>query len=270
MDLDDDGVELVAVEDSSVRFFSDSDGFKYRSGWAAADDGLLVYDKNNDGNITANDEVSFVEYVIGQHGEAEALRLYDGDSDGKLTDMEALHHFDSNNNGKLDSGDAEFSKFKIWKDADQDGVSDSGEVNTLAHHNIQDFTLSYNADSPAAATSGGNTVHGLGSFTRVNAVNNSHTGTFGDVSFGRSPVGMRKNAAGHYEYKFGGAIHKIFSRENATAAVSINFSSTAYRQYIGAIGGSGNDWMTAAGKSSGYVINGGAGNDTLTGGNGDD
>ena len=123
VDLDDDGVELVAVEDSSVRFFSDSDGFKYRSGWAAADDGLLVYDKDNDGNITANDEVSFVEYVIGQHGEAESLRLYDGDSDGVLTDMEALHHFDSNNNGKLDSGDAEFSKFKIWKDADQDGVS---------------------------------------------------------------------------------------------------------------------------------------------------
>ena len=168
VDLDDDGVELVAVEDSTARFFSDSDGFKYRSGWAAADDGLLVYDKDDDGNITANDEVSFVEYVIGQHGEAEALRLYDGDSDGVLTDMEALHHFDSNNNGKLDSGDAEFSKFKIWKDADQDGVSDSGEVNTLAHHNLRDFTLSHNADSPAAATSGGNTVHGLGSFTRVN------------------------------------------------------------------------------------------------------
>ena len=270
VDLDDDGVELVAVEDSSVRFFSDSDGFKYRSGWAAADDGLLVYDKDNDGNITANDEVSFVEYVIGQHGEAEALRLYDGDSDGVLTDMEALHHFDSNNNGKLDSGDAEFSKFKIWKDADQDGVSDSGEVNTLAHHNLQDFTLSHNADSPAAATSGGNTVHGLGSFTRINAVNGSRTGTFGDVSFGLASVGVRKNAAGHYEYKSGGTIHKLFSGENATAALSINFSASAYRAYFGAIGGAGNDTITAAGLYSDYVINGGAGNDALTGGNGND
>ena len=270
VDLDDDGVELVALEDSSVRFFSDSDGFKYRSGWAAADDGLLVYDKDNDGNITANDEVSFVEYVIGQHGEAEALRLYDGDSDGVLTDMEALHHFDSNNNGKLDSGDAEFSKFKIWKDADQDGVSDSGEVNTLAHHNLQDFTLSHNSDSPAVATAGGNTIHGLGSFTRVNAVNNSRTGTFGDVSFGLASVGVRKNAAGHYEYKSGGTIHKLFSGENATAALSINFSASAYRAYFGAIGGAGNDTITAAGLYSDYVINGGAGNDALTGGNGND
>ncbi len=270
VDLDDDGVELIAVEDSTVRFFSDDDGFKYRSGWAGADDGLLVYDKDGDGNITANDEVSFTEYVIGQVGEAEAMRRYDSNSDGALTDMEALRHFDSDNDGALDSGDAEFSKFRIWRDADGDGVSDSGEVRTLAQHNIESFGLSYNENSPAAATAGGNTTHGLGSFARVNAVNGSRAGTFGDVSLGLASVGVRKNAAGHYEYKSGGETHRLFSGENATSALSISFSAAAYRQYFGAIGGSGNDAITAAGQNDDYVISGGAGNDRLTGGNGND
>ena len=46
LDLDGDGVELVALEDSTAFYDIDGDGYRERMGWVAADDGLLAYDKN--------------------------------------------------------------------------------------------------------------------------------------------------------------------------------------------------------------------------------
>ena len=124
LDLDGDGVELVALEDSTAFYDINGDGYRERMAWASADDGFLAYDKDGDGNISAHDELSFVSYV-----------------EGAQTDLEGLAHFDTNGNGQLDSGDSEWSKFRVWQDLDRDGESDPGELRTLAEAGIASILL---------------------------------------------------------------------------------------------------------------------------------
>ncbi|MFW8583963.1 hypothetical protein ACOJBM_00485 [Rhizobium beringeri] len=65
--------------------------------WAAAGTGVLIIDANGDGKITQSSEFAFTEW----------------DSSAK-SDLEALKHiFDTNGNGKLDAGDAQWSKFRV-------------------------------------------------------------------------------------------------------------------------------------------------------------
>ena len=114
LDLDGDGVELVALEDSTTFYDINGDGYRERMAWAPADDGFLAYDKDGDGIISAHDELSFVSYV-----------------EGARTDLEGLAYFDTNDDGVLDAQDAEWSKFRVWQDLDQDGESGAGELRTL-------------------------------------------------------------------------------------------------------------------------------------------
>ncbi|TFB42268.1 hypothetical protein [Pseudomonas sp. F01002] len=56
LDLDGDGVETVGM-DVGIHFDHDGNGFSELSGWAAPDDGILVWDKNNDGAIDTGNEL---------------------------------------------------------------------------------------------------------------------------------------------------------------------------------------------------------------------
>src|SRR5262245_52717237 len=49
LDLDGDGVELKGR--SHAYFDMDHDGYAERSGWVAADDGFLVFDRDNDSAV---------------------------------------------------------------------------------------------------------------------------------------------------------------------------------------------------------------------------
>ena len=142
LDLDGDGVELVALEDSTAFYDINGDGYRERMAWASADAGFLAYDKDSDGVISAHDELSFVSYV-----------------EGAQTDLEGLAHFDTNGNGELDPGDAEWSKFRVWQDLDQDGESDPGELRTLAEAGIASISLTSDGVEQTVA---GNTVFGEG------------------------------------------------------------------------------------------------------------
>lgn len=56
LDLDGDGiVETTSKENSGVYFDHDNNGFAEQSGWVGKDDGLLVFDKNNNGKIDGSD-----------------------------------------------------------------------------------------------------------------------------------------------------------------------------------------------------------------------
>jgi hypothetical protein len=50
--------------------------------------------------------------------------------------------FDSNHDGKFSATDAKFAEFKLWQDVNQNGVSDAGEVRSLAEWGIADINLS--------------------------------------------------------------------------------------------------------------------------------
>ena len=56
IDLDGDGVEIKPLDRSTTTFDIDSDGYKERTAWVGADDGMLVIDLNGDSQITSRIE----------------------------------------------------------------------------------------------------------------------------------------------------------------------------------------------------------------------
>ena len=56
LDLDGDGVETLG-QDTGVFFDHDANGFAQLSGWVAPDDGLLVWDRNGNGQIDDGSEL---------------------------------------------------------------------------------------------------------------------------------------------------------------------------------------------------------------------
>lgn len=114
IDLNGDGIHYTNLDDSKVLFDINGDGVKDLLSWTAADDGLVVFDKDGDGLIQELDEVSFLSYLT-----------------GAMTDLEGLAGFDTDKDGKLTANDALWSKFGVWQDQNQDGVTDAGEFKTL-------------------------------------------------------------------------------------------------------------------------------------------
>ena len=61
LDLDGDGVEIAEFDKSTI-FMDGGDGFKHRTAWAGAGDGVLFYDAGNDEQITEKREFVFTEW----------------------------------------------------------------------------------------------------------------------------------------------------------------------------------------------------------------
>lgn len=144
LDLDGDGVELVPLDESTAFYDLNGDGYRERMAWASADDGFLAYDKDGDGRIAAHDELSFVGYAPGAR-----------------TDLEGLRHFDTDGDGQLDPDDAEWDAFRVWRDLDQDGESDAGELSGLDEAGIRSISLTSDGKKRKVA---GNTVFGEGRY----------------------------------------------------------------------------------------------------------
>jgi len=141
IDLDGDGVEFLSTEEG-VMFDVDGDGVEEKTAWAGNDDALLVYDKDDDGNITDHDEISFTGYA-----------------EGAETDLEGLRAFDTDDDGLLDSDDEEWGRFKLWQDKDGDGKVDEGELISLDEAGIESVGL-YSDLSSYSAADGDVHVHG--------------------------------------------------------------------------------------------------------------
>ena len=249
MDLDGDGVELVALDESAAFYDINADGYQYNLGWAGRDDALLAYDKNGDGDITAHDEISFVGYKAGAR-----------------TDWEGLVHFDSNNDGVLDNRDAEFAKFRVWQDADGDGDVDAGELKTLGQHSIRSLDLNPNYGAVLSPTDrDGNLIYGEGGYTKTDGTR----GVFGDVALAAGAMGYRVNN-GELEFKSADGVGKVHVAPANAGGVNMNFASSVNAAHIGAIGGSHADVLNGGGVSRDLLLFGDEGNDRLTGGNGDD
>ncbi len=115
LDLDGDGIETSTPEQGGVHFDLDNDFFSEKTGWVKADDGLLVWDQ--DGNRRIDDSTE----LFGSPG-----------TDG-FTELAAL---DDNADGVIDANDANFTNLEVWRDLNQDGRTDQGELFTLAELDI--------------------------------------------------------------------------------------------------------------------------------------
>ena len=149
----------------------DMGGQAVRIGWgstrAAAQDALLLVDLNADGSRGAGD---------GRIDKAKEVVLSLWGDDGRV-DIEALAKprdangqlmFDSNGDGKLT---AAWREFRVWQDADQDGVTDAGELKTLDQMGFTQIGLSHDDGTSYAQTSDdviiqGETLDGAASYVR--------------------------------------------------------------------------------------------------------
>ncbi|HEX7931195.1 MAG TPA: calcium-binding protein, partial [Sphingomicrobium sp.] len=155
LDLDGDGLELTGISLGKLVFDIDGDGYGERTGWVRGDDGILVLDANNDGQIK---DVSEMFGGPGQSGFAE-LATHDGNADGKVN-----------------ASDAVFANLRVWRDLDQDRQVDEGELLTLTQLGI---TLLGVMGTPSTATNTTNHINATGTFTRADG----STGTTSDIAF---------------------------------------------------------------------------------------
>ncbi|MDO9438628.1 calcium-binding protein [Hydrogenophaga sp.] len=136
LDLDGDGLELKAVS-SKLLFDHDADGVKTGTGWADADDGFLVRDLNGNGVIDSGQEL-FGEDTVKRNGQRAAHGF------------DALADLDANGDGNITSIDAAWSQLQVWRDLNQDGISQSNELSRLDALNITRIGVNGSGTGPQA------------------------------------------------------------------------------------------------------------------------
>ncbi|MGL4686725.1 MAG: hypothetical protein ACRCVY_08230 [Commensalibacter sp.] len=171
LDLNGDGVKTTGFnfQDSRSVFDMDGDGIKNATGWVDKNDGLLVFDRNNDGIINDGSEL-FGNYT----------KLHDGTL--AKNGFEALAEFDTNKDGFIDKNDKDFDKLKIWRDANSDGTNQNGELYTLEELGIT--RLSLNHKDTNQNLDNGNTLAQLGSYE----TKDGQTHEMGDANFDYSSM----------------------------------------------------------------------------------
>ena len=275
LDLDGDGIEISVFGDA--QFDLDGDGFQEAGHWVGPDDGFLVLDLGADGSFGAAD---------GTIDRAEELIWSLWGEEGQ-TDLEALAHaFDDDNNGVINSDDAIWSDLRIWQDLNSDGVSDDGEVRTLADWGITQINVSYdNGTGYDDITDDlellGSTLHGTASFVHngtqitlpVDAVADENglytaTGGVGDVSLHHNALGYRVYETDlGYSIEFETGEHLHYAQLVETSNANLNLTDAALD---GATGNGDNNTLDARGHSRAVYVSGGDGNDSVFGGYNDD
>lgn len=162
LDLNGDGVQTTSIHEGTQFDLLDN-GSKQNVGWVSKEDGLLAMDLNGDGLINSGAELFGDRTVL-----PDGSRAVEG--------WAALRALDSNHDGMIDAGDADFAKLLLWVDADSDGVTDEGELRSLADHNIVSIDL--NADQTVVEQNG-NVVQAFSTYTTADGV----THEVADVGF---------------------------------------------------------------------------------------
>jgi hypothetical protein len=149
LDLGGDGFDVSFT--GTARFDMDGDGFRERVGWADAQDALLVLDLNADGSRGAGDGRidQAKEVVVSLWGDAG---MTDMEAIARVRDANGQLMFDTNGDGKLTAADASWREFRVWQDADQDGVTDAGELKTLDQMGFTEIGLTYDDGTSYAET----------------------------------------------------------------------------------------------------------------------
>jgi hypothetical protein len=174
LDLDGDGLETVGINAAApILFDHDGDSIKTATGWVKSDDGLLVYDRDGNGSIDSGREL---------FGDSTALYTGGTAADG----FAALAQEDTNLDGLVNAADANFANLRIWRDLNQDGISQTGELFTLASQNIVALKVAKTANNQTLAN--GNQIADLGGYIKTDGTE----GALGEV-VGMGDINLASN-----------------------------------------------------------------------------
>ena len=263
IDLDGDGLELIGLSRSSVLFDIDMDGSLELTGWVAPDDGMLVHDLNGNGLIDNLSELFSEQYSQ----EAE-------------TGFGALATLDENGDGVFDSLDSAFSDVRIWKDINQNGISEQDELHTLESLGIESIDVANVSNTDQLID--GNRILRRTSVSGTGAFENGEGAA--DVAFMALTADMTRigNINGITQYKSEddgstlGIIEDDLDRpidletENLDTLFAGDGKELIVAKDIGSviIAGGGDD--TLCGGDGADILRGGIGADSLSGGSGND
>jgi Ca2+-binding RTX toxin-like protein len=167
LDLDGDGVELIGRTKSKALFDMDGDGVRDDTGWIGKGDGFLVIDRDQDGLISSASELSFL-----------------AEKPGARSDLEALGALDSNRDRRIDSSDIRFGELKLWVDSNRNGMTDGGELRSLAEMNVASIDLA-SAPTQQSVKPGENILIATSRFTMTDGT----VRTVGDAALAFRPSG---------------------------------------------------------------------------------
>ncbi|MCK1494931.1 hypothetical protein IVB14_32120 [Bradyrhizobium sp. 180] len=163
LDLTGKGISITQLGSSNHYFSFGGNGLQEATAWAGAGNGVLAIDLNGTGNINQPDEINFT--------------LWDPTA---KSDMQALLDvFDTNHDGQLDAGDADWSKFGVIV-TNADGTT---QFKTLAQLGITAINLTSN--NQTIVLPDGSSIAGSTTFTR----SDGSTGTAADVTFAHDASG---------------------------------------------------------------------------------
>ncbi|UWU23040.1 DUF4214 domain-containing protein [Rhizobium sp. CB3060] len=151
LDLSGNGLNVNMLGTSSQFVNVNGDGYQHRMAWAGSGTGVLVLDADGDGKISSSKEFEFTQWDPTATGDLEAIK-----------DV-----FDTNGNGKLDAGDAQWSKFKVMV---------NGQLVTLSSLGITSIDLT--PKGSGQTFSDGSAITGTTTYTK----SDGSTGTVGDAA----------------------------------------------------------------------------------------
>ncbi|MBT9508245.1 hypothetical protein [Rhodoferax sp.] len=171
LDLDGDGVELTPNA-TTVLFDHNADGIKTGTQWARADDGMLVRDLNANGTIDSGRE------LFGDQTQLPSGQL-------AANGFAALAALDSNADGVFDANDAAYADLKIWRDLNQDGISQANELQSLEQAGVTAINLGANAQGISSFTKTVTSTDGSGNTTTTSTTQTVKNINLGSNNFYR-------------------------------------------------------------------------------------
>ena len=140
-------------------------GTKDQVAWNTSNDGMLAIDLNHDGKINDGTELFTPSFGGGHFATGSA----------------ALASLDGNHDGVIDHDDAAFDNLLIWKDANANGISDAGELSSLADNGVASIST-----TPTATVGeiDGQTVIGNGTFQMADGTTGNYIEVELDTSLG--------------------------------------------------------------------------------------
>lgn len=262
LDLNGDGITLSDWVSQTVLFDVIGDGRLHETGWAVGGDGILALDLNGNGVIDNITETISAKFDWGSYN----------DSLGALASLAqpgagVFSRATSDINWR--TGNSYFDDLRVWVDANEDGVTDAGELKTLDELGITSISLQGTGNQGEAIA--GNDVVNRASFTRA-------SGTTGEVA----SVNFEANSAGATLTQLPGAtvvraegaqtVTSYIVTDNAGQWIDVsNFTLADGTHPDGFYSTTGNDVFFAdPNDTRSYWLGGGTGSLTLLGGAGDD
>ena len=252
IDLDGNGLEFISRSSTGPKFDWKGTGTREATAWLGGSDGWLFIDLNADIQVTRQ-ELSFVSTVPTAKSDLDALRIA----------------YDSNKDNVLDSQDAGWANFKIWRDSNLDGITTADEILGLDTVGIVSIGL-VGDDQAYSAAAGGVRVLGQSSFTRSDGT----VGIVGDVvlnpDVGTIAPGSDRVVAG-YDFVGGPAATYVADADTDWTLYDGFLTASDGRQRINLDGfnnvvlrgGDGNNRIEIVSWPGSVTIDGGSGRDNF-------